>query len=211
MGADSLQSDLNASPLQGGASPAPSGPAISLADLRSLDQRTNREAWNTAYPWLWSAGMRLAGRLLSGGQWEQQREDAVATAISQIVEGLVTGTSESYNQLSTFSDLVGMTQTVVRRRITDFHRQKARSREDAVEELPEIALALEELPCTAAELKAQIAALDPPKPQLFMDRFFGGLTTREVAQHRGLPHGTVLTHFAQGLKLLRERLAQLMN
>ena len=46
--------------------------------LRSLDPRASRDAWNEAYPWLWSAGMRLATRLLSGGEWESQREDAVA-------------------------------------------------------------------------------------------------------------------------------------
>lgn len=211
MGTDPHQSGCNTSSPQDGAGAAASGPAIAVEHLRSLDARANHDAWNAAYPWLWSAGLRLAGRLLSGGQWEEQRKDAVATAISQVVEGLVTGSSESYNQISAFSDVVGMTQTIVRRRIMDFHRQHARSREDAVEELPDVVLAGEELPFTLGELKAQIAALDPPKPQLFLDRFFDGLTTREVAQRRGMPHGTVLTHFAQGLKLLRERLAHLTS
>lgn len=180
-----------------------------MEGLRSLDGRTSAAAWNAAYPWLWSAGMRLACRLLSGRQWEVQREDIVATAISQVVEGLIGGFSETFNQISSFSDLVGMTQTIVRRRLMDFHRQHSRSREDAVEELPEFAIAAEDLPFTRAELHEQIAALDPPKPELFLARFFDGLTTREVAERLGMAHGTVLTHFAEGLRLLRERLGRL--
>ena len=195
--------------LRTGGEGAVGGPEISLKALRSLDARTSRDAWNAAYPWLWSAGMRLAGRLLVGGQWEAQREDLVATAISQVVEGLVEGTSEIFNRMATFRDLVGMTQTIVRRRAMDFHRQRSRSREDVVEELPEPAHALEEPPFTAAELREQIAALDPPKPELFLARFFDGLTTLEVAERRGMAHGTVLTHFADGLRLLRERLGRL--
>lgn len=185
------------------------GPDIRLDALRSLDVRTNREAWNAAYPWLWSAGMRLADKLLAGGQWQAQREDLVATAISQVVEGLIAGTSEFFNQMATFRDLVGMTQTIVRRRVMDFHRQRSRSKEYSVEVLPDLAPALEELPFTAAELREQIAALDPPKPELFHDRFFDGLTTREAAERRGMAHGTALTHFADGLRLLRERLKRL--
>jgi RNA polymerase sigma factor (sigma-70 family) len=201
-----------ATPSEGIAGPAAAaggGCEVSMDSLRSLDARTSRDAWNTAYPWLWSAGMRLAGRLLSGGEWESQREDAVATAISQVVEGVIEGKSEIFNGIATFGDLVGMTQTIVRRRITDFHRQRARSREDAVEELPDIAQLSTEARFSAAELREQIRTLDPPKPALFVDRFFGGLTTREVAERHKLPHGTVLTHFAQGLQLLRARLLQL--
>lgn len=193
--------------LGGGA--ASDGHDVSLDALRSLDARTSRDAWNAAYPWLWSAGMRLAGRLLAGGQWEPQREDLVTTAISQVVEGLVAKTSESYNQITSFRDLVGMTLTIVRRRIMDFHRGHARSVEDAVEQLPETATFAEDLPFTAMELREQIEALDPPKPELFLARFFEGLTTREVAERRGMAHGTVLTHFAEGLRLLRERLQRL--
>jgi RNA polymerase sigma factor (sigma-70 family) len=182
---------------------------VALDDLRSHDSDVSRQAWNAAYPRLWSAGMRLAGRLLSGGQWESHREDAVATAIGQVVAGLIARSSASYNQMFTFDDVVGMTLTIVRRRITDIHRQRSRCREDAVEELPEHAAMSEEARFSPSELRIQIAALDPPKPALFMDRFFGGLTTREVAEKQGMPHGTVLTHFAQGLRLLRERLLQL--
>jgi DNA-directed RNA polymerase specialized sigma24 family protein len=191
--------------------PAPARCDVSLAALRSLDSATNRDAWNTAYPWLWSAGTRLASRLLSGSEWEQQREDATAIAIAQVVHGIVEGTSDVFNQIDTFDDLLSMTLTIVRRRITDFHRSRSRSREDAVDELPEIIGA--DTPVTArfsaAELRDQISALDPPNPALFMDRFFGGMTTREVAAKHAMPHGTVLTHFAQGLRLLRDRLSQL--
>jgi RNA polymerase sigma factor (sigma-70 family) len=180
-----------------------------LRDLRSVDPRVNARAWNAAYPLLWSAGMRLAGRLLAGGQWEAQREDVVATAIAQVMEGLMEDSAKSFNQISGFGDLVSMTQTIVRRRIMDFYRQQSRSREDAVEELPEPIVEEDEAQFSPAELLEQILALDPPKPELFRDRFFDGLTTREVAARRNMPHGTVLTHFADGLRLLRGRLTQM--
>lgn len=182
-------------------------PAISLEALRSLDPRVNREAWHEAWQHLMPAARQLAHRLLSGPQWEAQREDLVATAISQVATSLIEGNSDSFNQLASFSDLMGMTLTILRRRAHDFHRQQGRSRVDAVEDLPEPASDSSASPsCSLAELREQIEALDPPKPKLFLARFFEGLTTREVAAHFGMPHGTVLTHFSQGLRLLRERL-----
>ncbi len=184
------------------------GTDVSLTELRSSEPESSRDAWNAAYPLLWSAGIRLASRLLSGGQWEAQRQDVVATAISQVVEGLIEGKSEIFNQMHEFSDLVSMTQTFVRRRVVDFLRKKSRTPEDAVEEIPEISAPGENVLFTQSELKAEIAALDPPKPKLFFDRFFQGLTTREVAERHGMAHGTVLTHFADGLRLLRERLSR---
>jgi RNA polymerase sigma factor (sigma-70 family) len=182
-------------------------PEISLEALRSLDPKVNREAWHEAWRYLRPAAMQLAQRVLSGPQWEAQREDLVATAISQVATGLIEGSSESFNQLASFGDLVGMTLTILRRRVHDFYRQQGRSRVDAVEELPEPAAEpFDGSPLSPGELREQIEALDPPKPKLFLARFFDGLTTREVAAHFNMPHGTVLTHFAQGLRLLRDRL-----
>lgn len=180
---------------------------ISVDDLRSLDPEVNRKAWNEAWRHLRPAAMQLANRVLSGPQWEAQREDLVATAISQAATGLIEGHSESFNRLAYFGDLMGMTLTILRRRAHDFYRQQGRSRVDTMEELPEAALnSAGPLPFSPTELREQIEALDPPKPKLFLARFFDGLTTREVAAQFDMPHGTILTHFAQGLRLLRERL-----
>ena len=179
-------------------------PAISVEALRSHDPRINRQAWNDAYPWLLSAGMALARRLLAGNSWESAREDLVSTALSQVVEGLIEGNSEFFNQITSFNDLIGMTRTIVRRRVVDLHRARARSLEDAVEHLPEPAADSGGLPFSWTDLDEYLAKLGPPKPDLFRDRFYLGLTTRDIADRRKLPHGSVCQHFADGLRLLRD-------
>jgi len=37
-----------------------------VAILRSTDETVSESAWNAAYPWLWTEGMKVAGLLLRG-------------------------------------------------------------------------------------------------------------------------------------------------
>jgi RNA polymerase sigma factor (sigma-70 family) len=57
------------------------------------------------------------------------------------------------------------------------------------------------------EVSAALAALAPLQRQLVSLAFFRGLTHEEIAEHAGLPLGTVKTHIRKALTSLRETLA----
>jgi RNA polymerase sigma factor (sigma-70 family) len=169
-------------------------------------------AWSAAYPLLWEAGMTIARIRLAGGQFEQDREDLVSTAVQQFIRGLVAESGESFNQIATWDDCLGMLRHIVRSRIMDFFRSRERSREDAFDELPEAPpeftpdqrFRLEELLPEVDRLQP-----DPPVPQVFRDRFIEGWSTDEIAERRSINRNTLLAHFAKGLRTLRERLTRL--
>jgi len=167
-------------------------------------------AWISAYPMLWEAGMMIARLRLAGDRFEQDREDIVSTGIQQLIRGLVEQKNDSFNQITSWDDCVRMLRHIVRQRTKDFLRSRERSREDAVEELPEMPqdfnagyrFRLDELLPEVDRLQP-----DPPVPQVFRDRFIGGWSTDEIATRRGINRNTLLTYFAKGLRTLRERLA----
>lgn len=181
-----------------------------LDALRSTDERLSEREWSRAYPLLWRDGMMVARCALGGAENEAQREDIVATALSQVMRGVIEENSESYNGMPGFDDLLGMMRSVTRCRVVDFLRQRGRRREDAVDELPEPPpVPVEDLPYTMAELMAQVETLDPPLPDIFNDRFLLGWNTTEIAERRQMNVNTLLTYFARGFKLLRERLQRM--
>ena len=183
-----------------------------LDELRARDERISAAAWNVAYPLLWEAGMRIACIRLAGERHAHDREDLVSTALQQLMRGLLDGKTESFNQISTWDDCLGMTRHIVRQRITDFFRSHERNREDAVEELPEvIADTPDSLRFNLHELLHEVDRLEPnpPLPQVFRDRFVEGWSTDEIATRHSMNRNTLLSHFAKGFRLLRERLTHL--
>lgn len=180
-------------------------------NLQSL-RRGDGPAWAGAYTLLWETGMMIARLRLAGERFEQDRQDIVSTAIQQLIRGLVEEKNESYNQITTWDDCLGMLRHIVRSRVIDFLRSRERSRVDAVEELPEAPqdfapdqrFRLEELLPEVDRLQP-----DPPVPQVFRDRFIEGWSTAEIAERRSINRNTLLTYFAKGLRTLRERLTRL--
>jgi len=184
----------------------------SLDDLRSTVEQTSAAAWSAAYSLLWEAAMRVARCRLSGSEHEHDREDAVSTAIQQVVRGVIENSTDSFNQIQTFDDVLGMTRHIVRLRITDLLRSKERRPEDVVEELPELVDATpNDLRFNLAELLTEVDHLqpDPPVPQVFRDRFVEGWSTDEIAARRSINRNTLLSHFAKGFRTLRDRLTRL--
>lgn len=156
--------------------------------------------------------MRVARCRLSGSEHEHDREDVVSTAIQQVVRGVVENSADSFNQIQTFDDVLGMTRHIVRLRITDFLRSRERRPEDGVEELPELIDATpNEQRFNLAELLNEVDNLqpDPPLPQVFRDRFIEGWSTDEIATRRSINRNTLLSHFAKGFRTLRDRLTRL--
>lgn len=156
--------------------------------------------------------MRIACIRLAGERFVQDREDVVSTALQQFIRGLVEGKTDSFNQIVTWDDCLIMTRHIVRQRIIDFLRTRERSREDAVEELPEvIANTPDSLRFNLDELLHEVDGLEPnpPLPQVFRDRFIDGWSTDEIAARRSINRNTLLSHFAKGFRVLRERLTRL--
>lgn len=183
---------------------------ISLADLRNNEDA----AWRQAHPLLWGAVIGvLTHRLGSAGEYDV--EDLAAELLcEEIIPQVFTPRTESFQRVSSFEDLLRMTRSIAARRAIDAIRVRVRAPEDAVAEIPEYALAGgfgefggNAQDYTWAELMGAIqSVLRPPDFDLFHDRFALGLTTREVAKKHGMPHGTVLSRFATGLKRLAEHL-----
>ena len=156
--------------------------------------------------------MRVARCRLVGSEHEHDREDAVSTAVQQVVRGVIENSAESFNQIQSFDDVLGMSRHIVRLRITDFLRSRERRPEDVVEELPElIAATPNEQRFNLSELLAEVDHLqpNPPLPQIFRDRFIEGWSTDEIATRRSINRNTLLSHFAKGFRTLRDRLTRL--
>ena len=153
--------------------------------------------------------MRIARLRLSGAQFEHDREDLVSVAVQQFIRGMLSGETESFNQLSAWDDCLGMFRHIVRFRVTDVLRARGRNREEPVEELPDLPVECPDaLEFTGAELFAAVDALEPnpPVPQVFRDRFLEGRSTDEIATLRGINRNTLCSYYAKGLRTLRERL-----
>ncbi len=177
--------------------------------LRSVDESVSSREWGNAYPLLYEVGGRIAAIRLNGSRWAQDREDLVSVALNQFVKGLVENKLESFKQISSWNDCLGMMRSVVRSRLVDFYRERGRDLEDAVAELPE---PVADFPATGFGLGGEdifheIDRLDPPLPELFRERFVEGFTIEEIAKKRGMNRNTLCTWFADALKVLRHRLS----
>lgn len=179
----------------------------SLPALRSPVEATSSAAWDLAYPLLWEAGMRVAVVKLDGEALRTDREDAVSTALTQLVRGIVEGRGNSFNQIASWDDLLSMMRHIVRQRIKDIHRSRSRNREDGMAEVPEAAPEPSPQPAfLMSELLAEVDRLRPPLPDLFRDRFVEGWSTDEIAARRAMNRNTILGHFSKGFAILRDRL-----
>lgn len=132
----------------------------------------------------------------------------------EIIPGVLQPRTEAFERLQTFEGLLHLTAAIARNRAIDHLRQRMRRPEDGVEQLPEPS-AGPETPAAAAVADDLLAfvlrQLAPPDPELFHDRFVLGYTTREIAERRGLSHGTVVSRFARALEKLRPLLAAELN
>ena len=103
-------------------------------------------------------------------------------------------------------------KTIVRRRLLDHHRRSSRRTlvpfDDSVAAgLPSFSSSPDDH-AEAEDLWQTIAALDPPLPDLFTDRFLLGWSTTEIASRRSMKPNTVLSHFHRGFARLRETFAE---
>jgi len=178
-------------------------PDISLPALRAND----RSAWHHAYPHLWRVAL---GSLLAVlGRLPADAENLAADLLArEIIPGVLHLRTESFQKLASFSALLNLTAAIARNRAIDHLRQRSRRPEETVDELPEPAAApFDTQPLGDDLLPFVLRHLSPPDPDLFHDRFVLGLTTREIAESRGLSHGTVVSRFARALEKLRPLLA----
>ena len=174
-----------------------------MADLPTLAQlRANDSAaWAEAYALLWRAVLSVVHATL--GPARVDAENVAANILAEeIVPGVLQPRSDSFNQISTFDDLLSVSRAIARNRTIDFIRRSARRPEMLMAELPEVPA---EASSGRSDLLAMVSShLQPPDPELFHERFVLGYTTREIAERRGMSHGTVVSRFARALENLRQ-------
>lgn len=128
----------------------------------------------------------------------------------EILPGVLQQRTEAFQKLATFDALLNLTAAIARNRAIDHLRQRSRRPEETVETFPEPTPSGNGAgePLLGDDLLAFVMRqLAPPDPELFHDRFVLGLTTREIAENRGISHGTVVSRFARALERLRPLLA----
>lgn len=154
--------------------------------------------------------MRLLHSLLSGPRHEQDREDIASRALAKLVSGIIEDRLPSFNQMSTFGDVVGMTWKIVSARAVEFFRSRERRPEDLMEDVPEV-------PVTGAdsspalswdECEELINKLPPPQPEIFKLHYVEGHTAEEISARLGKPRGTILNYLFRGRKTLRDWLVE---
>ncbi len=184
-----------------------------LAELRSLDPRASQRAWALAFPLLWKMGMKIASMRLAGASREEDRRDAVHTAIIQLNNGLLGvrmdgGDSEakSFQNVQTTDELRRLFYCIVRARLADILRR---------ERVPMTSLdqnhLAESLPAENSSsnpdllgLWSLVEKLRPPKPEVFTAHYLEGYSTDEIAERFGMSRNTVVSHFRRGLMSLRK-------
>jgi DNA-directed RNA polymerase specialized sigma24 family protein len=125
----------------------------------------------------------------------------------EIVPGVLHPRTDSFNQISTFDDLLHVTYSISKNRAIDFVRRSARRPEVLMDVVPD--LPLDPAGYAPPDLMEQVLRhLQPPDPELFHDRFVLGHTTREIAANRSMSHGTVVSRFARALEKLRHLLKE---
>lgn len=177
-------------------------PAHEVPDLDRL-RENDAAAWSLAYPLLWRAAITavLAKLGASGTDAENLTSDLLC---KEVIPGVFDPQTDSFRQMSTFDDLMNVTKSIARNRSIDFIRRSARRREELHADVPELPPPVPDQ-SEGIEVFALIQRhLSPPVPELFHDRFVLGLTTREIAKKRVMPHGQVCSRFSRALKTLAE-------
>jgi RNA polymerase sigma-70 factor, ECF subfamily len=115
----------------------------------------------------------------------------------------------------------GFVAMIARRRLIDLARRRAARREDEKKELVDTSsdsdpVAQAAVPSLPADLEQKldasraahaIASLAPDERDVLLLATVEGLTYAEIAEHKGLPLGTVKTYARRGLAQVRARLA----
>ena len=191
-------------------------PAPGLPDLNAL-RFGHRAAWSDLYARLWDVGMKVVCPGLSGERHRQDREDIVQNAVFELHRKFFA--ADSGNQFASAGDVCGMMHTIASRRLADFHRRNYRRKEDSHAD-PALAEGAASAPAESGDedgvwdlvaegldepgkLWELAGRLKPPKPDLLADRFVLGLSASEVETKRGIPRGTVLSHWHASMKQLR--------
>lgn len=155
--------------------------------------------------------MALGSLLAVLGRLPADAENLAADLLArEIIPGVLQQRTESFQKVASFSALLNLTAAIARNRAIDHLRQRSRRPEETVDELPEPIASGDgagEAPLGDDLLAFVMRQLSPPDPELFHDRFVLGFTTREIAEQRGLSHGTVVSRFARALEKLRPLLA----
>jgi RNA polymerase sigma-70 factor (ECF subfamily) len=194
-----------------GAQPAPEAPPTAAA-------RAPLEDWTGIQEKL-ALGDRLAflrvARLVSAvlaqlrahdfrDEWDDLRQEVMAAVFASARRG----------RLRDPQAFVAYVRIITRNKFVDRLKQRARRHERDTQPWEEetaraLALAAAAPPVQDGELWAEVARLPPPGPELIEGIYREGRTYEEMAQHAGMPLGTLKRRLREALASLRGRLEDL--
>jgi len=181
----------------------------SLKALRANEQT----AWEAAYPILWRAAVGVIRSKLMFPETHDIDDIAADILADEVVPQVLRPTTNSFNNIRSFDDLVNVTKAIARNRVVDYIRYRMRRPEEREPEKghsPDVRFAEPDCPeFSLEELLGIIGRLPSPDPELFQDRFVLGLTTSQIARKRRMPLGTVLSRFRRAFLVLRPNLRRL--
>jgi DNA-directed RNA polymerase specialized sigma24 family protein len=202
-----------------------------LAELASEDIKVSEAAWARAYDTLRVEAMLTARRYIRGPRFESDREDAVAAAVQKFQQVIFRGKYDFCKRGISERDgmrymfgIIAKRRALERCRVVLRLKKRFDQNDDELDEdeMPssrppkepaeswfEAFLENEERERARGLLQAEIAALEPPLPEMYRDRN-EGMTYRQIADKHGKPKATVDSHFSRNDKKLIETLRRLV-
>lgn len=176
-----------------------------MEKLRACD----RAAWEDAYPLLWRTLQACLTSPLGFATQNDLENLAAEILAEEVMPQVLEPKTDSFNQIRSFDDLLNMTRAIAKLRAIDFIRKRSRRPEELMAEVPEApVLGVPGAEAASDLMDFALAHLEPPDPELFLDRFQLGLTTRQIAEKRGMSHGTVVSRFSRAFAKLRPLLGR---
>lgn len=176
--------------------------APSMADLRSRDVRLQNQAWETAWPILWSCALGRLRHAWQRGLWDKLDLESCAAEAIRSLSAEVAGQQQGAADLLTFRQLINATTRRAWQRSVDLWRKQGRPTPLAHRE--EFVPDLEAPPVPVAVMHDLVAVLEVirawpnPRRDIFLLTYIEGMGSREVAETLDLTDANVRTHLFRG-------------
>lgn len=170
--------------------------------LRSRDPRVQNEAWETAWPILWSCALGRLRHAWQRGLWDKLDLESCAAEAIRGLSQEVAGKQQGAADILTFQQLVNATTRRAWQRSVDMWRRQGRP---ASAHFPDDAPPDPEAPPVPVAVIHDLAAVlevirswPNPRRDIFLLTYIEGMSSREVAEAKNLTDTNVRTHLFRG-------------
>ena len=173
-----------------------------MEELRSRDVRLQNQAWEVAWPLLWSCALGRLRHAWQRGLWDKLDLESCAAEAIRSLSAEVAGQQQGAADLITFRQLLNATTRRAWQRSVDMWRKQGRPAPLAHRE--EFVPDPEAPPRPIAVMHDLVAVLDVirawpnPRRDIFLLTYIEGMASREVAETMDLTDTNVRTHLFRG-------------